>query len=346
MKKLDVETSEVYLEVEKTIKYLGVLNEYYQSNSNFDQLELGDVPLRELFRFMSENDYPKKGFITDKDRQELILKIEVEISNLHKDLKKARLSEIKNKELHSILIIPSWSEVIGYKTKGFYLNRPVLELKRDTLVLLSYDIINVKDKFGTELALLAGPGIFYTEFSLDKGSYVTDFREINMILLPVELLGTLLEAPPIFDSDIDATMNELISIIPFSLIEEAVTVQALLKGIISRNIFHPNKEAIDRFMSELANPKSFHPNDGFKILSAHKEYFNRLLLTQPPKEASGDSSINIASAGIAAILLNGEIIMDELFPDKEKQNRMLLRFKDMKREFTKTGRKLIEDWMP
>ncbi|MHA2252396.1 MAG: hypothetical protein ACXAD7_18665, partial [Candidatus Kariarchaeaceae archaeon] len=91
---------------------------------------------------------------------------------------------------------------------------------------------------------------------------------------------------------------------------------------------------------------SFHPNDGYKILSSHEKYFNRLLLTQPPPKAKGDSSINLASAGIAAILLNGQILMDELFPDKNQQNNMLLRFRDVKNEFNKTGRTLIEDWMP
>ena len=69
--------------------------------------------------------------------------------------------------------------------------------------------------------ILAGPGIFYTEFSLDSGSNITNFREINMILLPLTMLEGLLNAPQIFESKIDATINELISIVPFSLIEES-----------------------------------------------------------------------------------------------------------------------------
>ena len=43
MKKLDVEKSDSYLEAEHTIKYLKVLKEYYESDDNFDQLELGDI---------------------------------------------------------------------------------------------------------------------------------------------------------------------------------------------------------------------------------------------------------------------------------------------------------------
>ncbi|MCH8906879.1 MAG: hypothetical protein IH840_07300, partial [Candidatus Heimdallarchaeota archaeon] len=293
MKKLDIEHSEEYKEAEVTIEYLIVLKNYYSTSSNFDELEMGNIKLRELFRFMSEHDFPKKGFVSDNAKEKYVINIDAEIINITKSLRDARLEEIKNKELNSILIIPSWGNVLGYKTKGFYLNRPVLEVKKDTIVMLSHDIIEVKDKFGNDFAVLTGPGIFFTEFSLDQGSHITNHREINMIIIPNELLSKMLDAPPIFTSSIKATMNELISIIPFSLIEEAETVQALLRGVISRNIFHPNKAALDVFLEEIKSPRTYHPNDGFKILSAHKEFFNRLLLSQPPPQAKGDSSYNL-----------------------------------------------------
>lgn len=344
MKKLDVENSETYLEGENTIRYLKVLKGYYLSEANFDQLELGDFKLREIFRFMSEHGFAKKGFVSEEDRQQYILNIDEEIDSITKELKQARLSELKSKELNSLIIIPSWSKVLEYQTKGFYLNRPVLELTKDTIVMLSYDILEKKDKFGEDIFLLTGPAVFYTEFSLDKGTYTTDFREINMIALPMEILQRVMDAPKIFDSDIDATFNELISIIPFTLIEESDTIQALLKGVISRNVFAPNKNAIDTFMREINSPKSYHPNDGIKMLSAHKEYLNRLLLSKPPPEARGDASINITSAGIASILVDTSL-EDEFFDEKEK-NRLLLLFKDLKYEFNNTGKRLIEDFMP
>lgn len=344
MKKLDVEKSDTYLEAENTIKYLKVLKEYYESDDNFDQLELGDIKLREVFRFMSDNGFAKKGFVDEEGRLQYISGINDEINNIQSDLKKARLSEIQDKELNSILIIPSWSKVIGYQTKGFYLNKPVLEVKKDTIIMLSYDILDVKDKYGTEYAILAGPGIFYTEFNLDQGAFVTNFREINMILLPLNMLDQLLSAPQIFESKIDATINELISIIPFSLIEEVHTVQALLRGVISRNIFMPNKNAVDQFMKQIENPSSYHPKDGVKMLSAHKEYFNRLLLSVAPPEARGDSSINITSAGIASILVDSSLEVE--FFDEKERDRLLLLFKDLKREFNEIGKRLIEDFMP
>jgi len=344
LKKLDVEKSETYLEAENTIKYLKVIKEYYKSDANFDQLELGDFKLREIFRFMSDKGFAKKGFVSEEDRQQYIKNIDEEINNITKELKQARLSEIKSKELNSLIIIPSWSKVLEYQTKGFYLNRPVLELKKDTIVMLSYDILEKKDKFGKDLFLLTGPAVFYTEFSLDRGTYTTDFREINMIVLPLEILQRIMDAPPIFDSKIDATINELISIIPFTLIEESDSIQALLKGVISRNVFMPNKNAIDTFIREISSPKSFHPSDGIKMLSAHEEYFNRLLLSNPPPQARGDSSINITSAGIASILVDRSL-EDEFFDEKEK-NRLLLLFRDLKKEFNQTGKILIEDFIP
>jgi len=330
MKKLDVESSEGYLEAESMIQYLIVLKEYYERDANFNELEMGEIKLRELFRFMSDHGFPKKGFVTQEKREGYVKSIQEEIVKTKNDLKKARLSEMKDKELNSILIIPSWSEVIGYKTKGFYLNRPVIELKRDTIVMLSLDTVEVKDKFGNSFALLKGPGLFFTEFSLDKGFYVTNTRDINMLLLPLDILEKLLTAPPIFQSDIDATINELISIIPFSLIEEVASVQTLLRGIISRNVFHPNKVALDTFLEILETPESFSANDGFKIMSAHEEYFNRILLSNPPPKAKGDESFNITSAGIQSILVNSTLI-NEFIPDKNEQNQLLLQFRDLKK---------------
>lgn len=345
LKKLDVENSDVYVEAEETIRYLTKLKIYYEKDQNFDELELGDIPIRDLFRFMSEHEFPKKGFIQPHERQEYAKKIEEEIQNIHNDLKNARLNEIKEKELNSIAILPSWAKVIDYQTKGFYLNKPVLEVKKDTVIMLTYDTLVVSDKFGNDLGVMLGPGIFYTEFSISQGTYVTNVREINAIVMPLEVMQRLLDAPPIFQSDIDATMNELINIIPFSLIEEGATVQAILKGVISRNIFLPNKSAIDAFMAQLEDDKTFSPKEGFKMMSAHPEYFNRMLLSIPPPQAKGDSSFNITSAGIASIIVDRSIL-DEVIPEEKEQDRLLLQFKDLKLEFNKTGKSLISDFMP
>jgi len=346
MKKLDIEQSAEYEEAKETIQFLELVKTYYETDHSFDELETGQIRLREIFRFMSENGFPKRGFVDDDKKKELIKAITEQIESIETDLKNARLDEISNRKLNSLIIIPSWSKVLGHETKGFYLNKPVTNLKRDTIIMLSHDIMNVSDKLGTELALLTGPGILFTEFSLDNSSYIVNSREINMIMIPMEMLAKLLDAPPIFQSDIDATLNELISIIPFSLIEEAYSVQAILRGVISRNLFHPNKAALDTFIDICSRPDTFNPNEGFKILSAHEDYFNRLLLTQPPKHSGGDSSFNVASAGIASILTNGQAILDELIEDQKIQADLLLEFKDVKKEFDEIGKDLLSNWLP
>ncbi len=344
-KKLKIEDTDDYKNAIETKKYLRILSNYYASDKNFDELELDNIPIRELFRFMSDNGFPKKGFVSEDDRLNFIDNIKKQIDEIDDTLKKLRLAEMQERELNSLLILPSWSSVIGYKTKGFYLNRPVIELKRDTIVMLSYDILTVKDKYDTELAILTGPGILFTEFSISPGSYTTDYREINMVLLPMLELRKLLTATPIFESDIDATVNELLSILPFNLIEEAYTKQALLRGVMTRNIFHPNKASVDTFMKVMNDPKSVNPKEGFKILSAHPEYFNRLLLTERPNEKSGDASLNVTSAGIASILTNGQSLLDELIPSRKEQGELLLTFKEIKKQFNEIGRSLIQDWI-
>ncbi len=141
MSKLEVEDTDDYNKAVEKQKLLNVLKNYYTSDKGFEDLELESFHIRDMFGFMSDYEYPKKGFIDEDEKEGLVNKIDQEIESITQSLKNARLKEIKDKDLNSLLIIPSWSEVIGYKTKGFYLNKPVLDLAKDTIVMLSYDIL-------------------------------------------------------------------------------------------------------------------------------------------------------------------------------------------------------------
>ncbi len=343
---LDIEKTKEYREAERTKKLLQLLLHYYQTEEQFDEMDLGEFTFRDLLLFMSEYGFPKRQFVENKDQ--ILNQLNQEISEIDKRLKLARLQEIEQKNLNSIIIIPSWSKVIGKKTLGFYLNRPVTEIRRDTIVMLNHEIQVVQDKLGEQIALITGPGILFTEFSLDPGKFITNVREINMLVFPIDIFNKMMNAPPIFEGNIHgSTINEMITLIPFSIIEEAYSIQALLRGIISRNIFHPNKAAIDSFNSLVKQPDSFHISHGFSILSAHPDYFNRLLITgnNPNAKTKGDSSYSLSSAGIASIIA-GDKLLSELIPSQKDQENILIRIRDIKKEYLSTGEKLIYDWMP
>ncbi len=306
-------------------------------------MELGEFKIRDLLMFMSDHEFPKRQFVQDKEK--LLEQIHMEIKNITSDLKKVRLAEIEKKNLNSLLIIPSWSKILEKQTMGFYLNRPVIDISRDTIVMLNNDIEIVSDKLGKEFALISGPGVLFTEFSLDPGKYITNQRSINLILLPLDHLERLLNAPPITRGELHgSTINELITIIPFSLIEEAYTIQALIRGIISRNVFHPNKAAIDAFTKLIKAPESFNVREGFQILSAHDENYNRLMIVNPLKSFDTKDLYNLSSAGVASIVDGTKLLNELLTP--EQQNLILIKIRDVIKEYKSTGEKLIYDWLP
>lgn len=340
---LDVESTDEYRKAQRTIELLQILIEYYSTTATFDELELGRFKVREMFAFMSDHELPKRQFVEDKNQ--IINQLKDEIKQIKQSLKDVRLKEIKSKNLKSLVVIPSWSNLIGKKVLGFYLNRPVIDVRKDTVVMLNRSIEVVTDKLGKSYTLISGPGILYTEFSLDPGNYITNVRVINVIILPVELTEKVLNAPPIYNGELkDATLNEKIAIIPFDIIEVEYSAQAFLRGIISRNVFHPNKNALDEFTRSMHNPESFKVDDGFYMLSAHEEYHNRLLISGFQK-SNGDESYNISSAGLSSIL-NGKRLLEELLPDEKQQSELLIMIRSIKKEYISTGEKILKDWVP
>ena len=105
MSKLEIEDTDEYNKAVEKQKLLKVLKNYYTSDEGFDELELEGFHIRDMFGFMSDYEYPKKGFIDDDEKEGIVIKIEEEIENITSDLKNARLKEIKDKDLNSLLII-------------------------------------------------------------------------------------------------------------------------------------------------------------------------------------------------------------------------------------------------
>ncbi len=345
MARLDVEDSEEYKKIQQEIKILRQLKAYYEGGGTFYDLELKDgVKLRDLMSRISDLGFPRSNKIPNK--QEVIERLNEMIADYEKQLKEMRTKEIKERHLDSLLIIPSWNRVLKRRFNGFYLNRPVLDLRRDTIVMLTAGTAEVVDFYGDPLSIIAGPGIFYTEFSIEPGKYLTNIREINMILMPQEHFERLINAPPIVNAKIDATVNELMCMMPFHIIEAPYSVQALTRGIVSRNVFHPNKPALEHLWRTCKDKHSFDPRNGFSILSAHPHFYNRLLLTKRNNQKGlEDRSYHLASAGIAAILDNAEKILNEIMPP-EHQKELLEKFVKIKEEYAKIGHELLTNWAP
>ncbi|MHA2358576.1 MAG: hypothetical protein ACXABK_07410 [Candidatus Heimdallarchaeaceae archaeon] len=245
---LKIKDSKEYKDIERRIQLLELLKQYYGTGGNLYDFDTGDLPVRELIAFMSDEGYPRRL----DDAEHVLQRIDTQILDFENKKKDMRLQEIESRHLNSLLIITSWTKLINTPMKGVYLGKPVLDLRRDTIVMLTDETQTFKEITDERIAVIFGPGIYYSEFAVDRGNYLEDYLEINGICLPLDLLGKIYSAEKIYQSDkIDATITEVSTILPFHILEQSETVQTYVKGIISRNVFHPNKTAIDKFKNSM-----------------------------------------------------------------------------------------------
>ena len=219
---LNVEDSKEYKEIHKRVELMQLLKLYYGSGANFYDFDTGDIPLRDLIAFMSDEGYPRSL----PETEHVLKRIYEEIISLENKKKEMRLQDLESRNLNSLLIITSWTKLLGTPNKGVFLDKPVMDLRRDTIVMLTDETQTFKELTDERLAVIFGPGIYHAEFAVDKGNYLEDSLEINGVCLPLELLGKIYTADKIYQSDkIDATITEVSTILPFHIIEQEETVQ-------------------------------------------------------------------------------------------------------------------------
>ena len=340
---LEIEGSDSYKKIEKRIVLLNLLKQYYGAGGNLYDFDTGDVPVRQLIAFMSDEGYPRRLV----DAEHVLKKIDTEIIELEAKKKNMRLQEMEDRNLNSLLIITSWTKLINTPTKGVYLNRPVVDLRRDTIIMLTDETQTFKELTDERIAVIFGPGIYYTEFAVDKGNYLEDYFEINGVCLPLDLLGKIYTAEKIYHSDkIDATITEVSTILPFHILEQAETVQTYVRGIISRNVFHPNKNALDKFNEHINDPTSYLSKDGFKIMSAHPLWYNKLLVESDQVYRTGSGKRAYSTAGIGSLSSKVHKLKPIMFSTPNKERDQLERISEIVKQYREMGMKLLKAWVP
>ena len=328
--------------LEKEKKILEGTRAYYKEELSYSELEeLSGISIREFKRFQSDNEFPYR--IGSYNRQEIYSKIDTMVATI--DTKIQKLRESLFGDLDQLLFIPSWSKLIGTSFNGFYRNQAVQKIFQDTVILLpDLALTGFEETTGEPFFVITGLGIYWVKFQLGAGSIVTDYREITGIVLPLDLYERAQdESGQILNSE-KMRMTEYMTSIPFSLILATKTAQMYLRGVIARNIFHPNKESFDQFMSLCKDPSSYNPEEGHKILSGGLSnklplYSNELLTQKPLGEYSNlIAGIKNTQSKLDKLLENLQLdSMSEQFFEKLHK---------MKVEFREIGRDYLINWMP
>ncbi|MFW9778570.1 MAG: hypothetical protein ACFFE8_06915, partial [Candidatus Heimdallarchaeota archaeon] len=325
---------------EKEKKILEGVKAYYEKkNLSFSDIEeISGISIREFKRYQQEHDYPYRASLTHLKAKRLSEKIDQRVAEIDKAITNLRGSIFGT--LNQLIFIPNWQRLIGTSFTGFYRNQPVQKIFQATVAFLpDVALAGFEETMGEPFFLLTGLGIYYVKFQMGAGSIVTDHREITGIVLPLDVYeraqdesGSLLESTVL-------RMTEYITAIPFSLVTAKRTTQMYLRGVLSRNVFMPNKECFDQLMASCQNPNSFSPEEGFKILSGglstQRQLYTNEILTERPL---GDYSSLIAG------IKNTQPKLDKIIADLQlnaTRDAFFAKLQQIKSEFYEIGRKVL-----
>jgi hypothetical protein len=181
-----------------------------------------------------------------------------------------------------IYIIPSWSKLNGFHNKGYYVssNQQVKNITSDPVIFYARKSMKVHKPYGY-VYVLWGLGLIHLKFELQSGRLITDFRQINAIVLQDFAYDFLASQRKIaLENDHDIILNELVSKIPYDLSWKGESQRAFLNGAILRNAFTQHKEIMLDMLEKLQKSikDEYNPvNSGFLLLTLTEQEYNNIL---------------------------------------------------------------------
>ena len=242
-----------------------------------------------------------------------------ELENREKErLEKERLEHLKIESKlypnYSILIIPSWSDLVGHPTLGTYVNHPVSNIESDKVIFFSGYDYSIESTRGT-LHFLFGLGYYFLKFELESGKYVTDKRILTGLILSDFVYDHMATSANItLEDDRDVIIAEKVVKIPINLSNKSENRLTFIKGALMRNVFIPYKDIFLEMMEEIRKDNSYSIlTEGPMILSAHRDFFNQILVSDKMYSLSinSDHTYLNATAGLNAINFATDSLLEE-----------------------------------
>ena len=235
----------------------------------------------------------------------------VERERLEKERFEALKMESKVYPNYSLFMIPSWSDLLGYPTLGTYVNHPVSRIEADPVIFFSSYDYSIETPEGT-LHYLFGLGYYFLKFELESGKYVTDNRVLTGLVLSdfaYDLMTT--SANITLEEDHDVVIAEKVVKVPVDLSNKSEDHLTFIKGALMRNVFIPNKAIFLEMMDKISTDNSYDvSSDGHKILSAYRDFFNQILVSEKinPNSSYLNPTAGLEGIHVAADNLLGETI--------------------------------------
>ncbi|MFX0033931.1 MAG: hypothetical protein ACFE9P_14835, partial [Candidatus Hermodarchaeota archaeon] len=258
----------------------------------------------------------KERLEQERLEQERLEKERLEMERLERErLEKERFEQLKMESKlfpnNALFMIPSWSDLLGYPTLGTYAHHPVSKIETDSVVFFSGYDYSIETNKGT-LHYLFGLGYYFLKFELESGKYITDNRILTGLVLPdfvYDLMAT--SANITLEDDQDVIIAEKVIKVPVDLSNKSEDHLTFIKGALMRNVFIPHKDIFLEMMEQIQDMDSYPiSTEGHKILSAHWDLFNQILVSDKIR-AIADSAYLNPTAGLDGINLGADTLLEE-----------------------------------
>ena len=289
----------------------------YRDEDSFDREDLEKDAIEK--ERLEQERLEKERFESQRLEQERIEQERLERERLERErlererLEKERFEQLKMESKvypnYSLFMIPSWSDLLGYPTLGTYVNHPVLRIEADPVIFFSSYDYSIETPKGT-LHYLFGLGYYFLKFELESGKYVTDSRVLTGLVLSDFAYDLMATSPNVtLAEDREVVIAEKAVKIPVDLSNKSEDHLTFIKGAVMRNVFIPNKAIFVEMMDRISMDDLYDiSTEGHKILSAHRDFFNQVLVSE---KMNPNSSYLNPTAGLERIHVAADNLLVE-----------------------------------
>ncbi len=221
----------------------------------------------------------------------------------------------------NLFFIPSWGKLLGYPTLGTYKNRKIINITADSVVFLSN--LEITTQVGGETKhYIFGIGYYYTKFQIDEGKYIIDFRRLTGLCISDFVYQHMLDSKDAsLIQDPEVILKETIYKVPLELNDSKRTENQIsfLKGVISRELFVPNKEIFVEFTTLMQHDSAFNfETSGHLLLMATRQNFNTLFISKETEPSLQEKFLE-TTAGLTHATTGAEFLLKKDFSPPEME---------------------------
>ncbi|MHA1675219.1 MAG: hypothetical protein ACTSYI_16535 [Promethearchaeota archaeon] len=219
----------------------------------------------------------------------------------------------------NLFFIPSWGKLMGFPTLGTYKNRKIINITADPVVFLSS--LEITTQMGGETKhYIFGIGYYYTKFQIDEGKYIIDFRRLTGLCISDFVYSYMLDSKDAsLIQDPEVVLKETIYKVPLELNDNKRTENQIsfLKGVISRELFVPNKEIFVEFTTNMQHDPAFNfKSSGHIVLMATRQNFNILFISKETEPSLKEKLLE-TTAGLTHATTGADFLLKKEFSPPE-----------------------------